>query len=273
MNRQNFNQAGGFPLQTETLDNMQKAYELFNAMGNIAGNFSIVLGCEVTGALVNNGVVYINGELLEFRGGQLGTDVIIVEEITSQEFEDGNDKDVLFVRYATFGVGLISYPWSNFKRPKTAVELTEDVVTINGILPNKADVSVIQNLINRITYLEGLPQYVNPIKNKGYFTLGDITGGQPVGSSLPFSGDCVSAIVAPYIDGGNHYIDVTFSNAMPSVNYKVKLFVESLGNISTDNDAGNPVFKVMTANKFRVGLYEASSTMQSIRIHFEVSEL
>lgn len=105
--------------------------------------------------------------------------------------------------------------------------------------------------------------------NRGYFTLGDITGGQPVGSSLPISGDCISAIVAPYIDAGNHYIDVTIPNPMPSNNYFVRLFVESVGNISTDNDAGNPVFKVVDTTKFRVGLYEAASTAQSIRFHFE----
>ena len=273
MNRQNFNQSGGFPLQTETLNDMQKAYELFNGLGNIAGNFAIISGCVVTGAVVSNGAVFINGELLDFRGGQIGTDVIIVEEITAQEFEDGNDKNVLFVRYATFGIGATSFPWAGFKRPKTTVQLTDDVTQINQILPTKADSLIIQTLINRIVVLEARPAYLNPIKNKGYFTLGDITGGQPAGSSLPFSGNCVSVIVAPYIDAGNHYIDVTFSNAMPSVNYKVNLMVESLGNISWDNDAGNPVFKIMTTNQFRVGLYEASSSVQSIRIHFEVTEL
>jgi hypothetical protein len=144
MNRQNFIQAGGFPLETETLDEMQKAFGLLNSLGNIAGNFSIISGCVTTGALVSDGVVYINGEVLEFRGGQLGTDVIIVEEVTAQEFEDGNDKDVVYIRYATFGIGGVSYPWTNFKRPKTTTELTEE----------KEEKSVVSLLIDRIDALE-----------------------------------------------------------------------------------------------------------------------
>ena len=153
MNRQNFIQSGGFPLQTETLDNMQTAYELFNSLGNIAGNFSIILGCEVVGSTVSNGAVFINGELLEFRGGQIGTDVIIVQEVTSQEFEDGNDKEVVFVRYATFGIGLVSFPWTNFKRPKTTIELTEQ----------KAEQTLIETLIERIEDLEARPVANVPI--------------------------------------------------------------------------------------------------------------
>lgn len=153
MNTQNFNQSGGFPLQTETLDNMQTAYDIFNNLGNIAGNFSIILGCQATGSLVSNGVVYINKELLEFRGGQIGTDVIIVEEITAQEFEDGNEKDVLHVRYATFGIGSTSFSWTNFKRPKTTIELTEQ----------KAEQTLIDTLITRILALEARPQSNVPI--------------------------------------------------------------------------------------------------------------
>ena len=274
MNTQNFNQSGGFPLETEVLEDMQTAYSIFNNLGSIAGNFSIISGCEETNGFVSNGVVFINGEVLEFRGGNVSSTVIIVENRIKKEFENGEEKDVLFIRYATFGIGSTTYNWSDFKRPKSTIELTADLKTVNEELPKKADQTLIQSLINRIIELEKRPMFNNPIKNKGYFTLGDITGGQPVGSNLPTAGDCVSAIVAPYIEQlSNHYIEVTFLNKMPSVNYKVNLMVESLGNISTDDDAGNPVFKIIDTNKFKVGLYEAASTVQSIRIHFEITEL
>jgi hypothetical protein len=153
MNKQNFIQSGGFPLQTETLNEMQKGYDLFNGLGNIAGNFSIISGCVVTGASVSNGVVFINGEVLEFRGGQLGSDVIISEEVTAQEFEDGNERDVVYIRYATFGIGLNQYPWVNFKRPKSTVELTEQ----------KAEQNLIDLLISRIEVLEARPASNVPI--------------------------------------------------------------------------------------------------------------
>jgi hypothetical protein len=153
MNKQNFIQSGGFPFQTETLDEMQKAFRIFNAFGYIAGNFSIISGCEVTGSLVNDGIVFLNGEVFEFKGGQIGNDVIIVEEITAQEFEDGNDKDVIYVRYVTFGIGGVSYPWTNFKRPKTTIELTEQ----------KAEQTLIELLITRITNLESRPTSNVPV--------------------------------------------------------------------------------------------------------------
>lgn len=273
MNKQNFNQSGGFPFQTETLAEMQTAYELFNNLGSLAGNFSIIKGCEITGSTVANGVVYIDGELLPFQGGNLGTNVIIVETYTTQEFQDGTDKVVIVKRYATFGIDSISYPWANFKKPKTTIELTNNVENIFENLMQKAEVSVIQNLLDRIIFLETLPVFVNPIKNKGYFTLGDIASGEPVGTSLPVFGHCVNAIIATYIDGGNTYIDVTFQNSMQSINYKVNFFIESLGNINNDNDAGNPVFKILSNNKFKVGLYEAGAVLQAIRIHFEITEL
>ena len=147
MNTQNFNQSGGFPLETETLDQMQTAYGLFNKLGDLAGNFSIISGCETNGALVNDGTVYINGEMLEFKGGQIATTVIIVEEVAAYEFEDGSDKDVLFIRYATFGISTNSFPWINFKRPKTTIELTEQ----------KAEQTLIETLIIRIEALEERP--------------------------------------------------------------------------------------------------------------------
>ncbi len=147
MNYQVFNQSGGFPFQTETLDELQKATNLFNKFGDIAGNFAIISGCEVTGSVVADGAVFINGELLEFRGGQIGTNVIIIELMNSQEFEDGNDRDVLFTRYATFGIGSTVYPWANFKRSKTTLELTEQ----------KAEQTLIDVLIGRIESLEARP--------------------------------------------------------------------------------------------------------------------
>lgn len=72
MNKLNFNQTGGFPLSTNILDAMQTAYSLFNKLGGLAGNFAIIFGCEVSGSNVSDGVVYMNGEVLAFKGGTIG---------------------------------------------------------------------------------------------------------------------------------------------------------------------------------------------------------
>ena len=153
MNRQNFNQSVGFPFQTETLHEMQKAYLLLQAFGDLAGNFSIISGCVTTGTNVTDGVVYINGELIEFKGGTASANVIIVQTVIKQEFEDATEKDVIYLRSATFGASVDSFPWSNFKRPKNTIQLTED----------KAEKTAIQLLVDRIALLEARPAANVPV--------------------------------------------------------------------------------------------------------------
>lgn len=117
MNKVDFNQTGGFPLSTNILDAMQTAYSLFNQLGNLAGNYAIISGCEKMGSNISNGVVYINGEILEFRGGTLSANVIIKQDTENRIFEDGSSKQVIAKRYATFGSSTPdkTYAWANFK--------------------------------------------------------------------------------------------------------------------------------------------------------------
>ena len=156
MNTQNFLQSGGFPIETETLHELQKAFLLFNFFGDLAGNFSIISGCIVTGTTVSNGAVFINGELLNFKGGTIATNVVIIQTVKTNEFEDGTEKEVLYTRYATFGIDTVSFAWANFKRCfqtnqiQTALNLKEDKTTI-------------QLLTDRIVTLEGRPNANVPL--------------------------------------------------------------------------------------------------------------
>ena len=147
MNRLNFNQSIGFPLETNILSEMQTAWSILSALGNIAGNFSILAGCNVAGTTVSDGVVFINGEVIEFKGGQIQENVIVVEAPTVLEFEDNSEHEVIYTRYATFGVATTQYPWVAFKRFKNVVQLTED----------KAENTTIAALIERIEELELRP--------------------------------------------------------------------------------------------------------------------
>ncbi|WP_233901249.1 phage baseplate protein [Tenacibaculum piscium] len=116
MNYLDFQQNGGFPLETNTLTEMQKAWQIFNAFGFLAGDKTIISGCEVIGNQITNGFIYLDGELLEFRGGIKQNSVVIIQEETKATFEDKTEKPVYFTRYATFGVSVNSIPWSDFKR-------------------------------------------------------------------------------------------------------------------------------------------------------------
>lgn len=99
-----------------TLKFMQQSYQLLNALGNIAGNLSILSGCDRVGRSITDGVVYINGEVLPFKGAPISEKVIIVETTRKRIFKDGVEKAVEYTRYATFGNSASGLLWANFKR-------------------------------------------------------------------------------------------------------------------------------------------------------------
>ena len=138
MNYTNFDQVGGFPLKTETLSAMQEAYNIFQAFGDLVGTKSIVKGCVQAGSNIGDGVIYWDGELLPFVGGGLQSKIIIVEDVTSSEFEDGEIKPTYYSRYATFGTGTAAVLWTEFKRayPLTSALYLDKVDMYAGPIAN-----------------------------------------------------------------------------------------------------------------------------------------
>ncbi|URC13936.1 hypothetical protein [Flavobacterium sp. B183] len=136
MNRSNFNQTGGFPLKTERLQELQTAFKIFESFGQLAGDLTIISGCELVGTTVTNGVIFINGEPIDFREASVTMDskVIIIEEPVNRAFENGTVKEVHSIRYATFGTADVSWPWSSFIRPPQTKELAGIFQTINASL-------------------------------------------------------------------------------------------------------------------------------------------
>lgn len=118
MNKSNFILTGGYPLKAERLQELQTAYSIFNSLGALAGNLTIISGCTVGGTNVSDGFVYINGELYDFKGGAFDANstVFIVEEAVERGFKNGVVKQVHTIRYATFGTADVSWPWTDFKR-------------------------------------------------------------------------------------------------------------------------------------------------------------
>lgn len=147
MNKINFLQRVGFPMDVNVLDEMQTSYKLLNGLGALAGDLSIIKGCDISGNTISDGIVYINGEVLEFRSGVVSENVIIVEEPQTSEFENTEIHEILYIRYATFGVATTSYPWASFKRAFPTREIA-------GALANKVDSGVMQAILNRIATLE-----------------------------------------------------------------------------------------------------------------------
>ena len=168
MNKINFNQTGGFPLSTNILDAMQSAYAIFNQLGSLAGNKAIISGCERLGNTVADGVIFLNGEILPFKGGAIGSSVIIKEESESRVFEDGATKPVILKKYATFGSSLPekTFVWAEFKRVDNLLDLTE----------KKAEKIELDKSIKRIEKLEEQKPMIGEIK-QGIFDLDNLPEG------------------------------------------------------------------------------------------------
>lgn len=155
MNRSYFNQTNGYPLNTERLQELQTAYEIFNSLGSIAGDFTIISGCVQSGTTIQNGFIFINGELLEFVSAAVSptSTVIIVETPVMRPFETGADKVVYIKRHATFGTADISWPWSSFKRPiqtkdiQDALDKKQDKTSSGGDLLTRIELLEKKNAV------------------------------------------------------------------------------------------------------------------------------
>jgi len=100
MNKVNFEQTGGFPLETNTFSFLQSAYGSLAGLAGLGGQNYILNGCEVAGGNIANGTVVINGEVLPFTGGAKLARVVIEETVTEKTFEDGISKPVYTTRVA-----------------------------------------------------------------------------------------------------------------------------------------------------------------------------
>lgn len=135
MNRIEFKE-GGFPLHTDTLKYLQDAYsETIEALTALGGDNYILTGCEVTGSAVSKGVVVINEELLPFKGGTKQANVLVRENTNKVSYEDGDEKDAYFTRWAEFGTGTSQIAWSSLKNVKNLQEIDADFTSkLNNLI-------------------------------------------------------------------------------------------------------------------------------------------
>lgn len=144
MNRVNYDQTEGFPLDVNILDFGQKANQISQQLGEIIAPLAIIKGCVQNGNNVSDGIVCINGEMLPFKGGLKQGVVRIVETAENRVFENGNSKPVLITRYATFGAGAdFGYSWGQFHRPMKIVEIEKRLVHVGFIQDFYGDINSI----------------------------------------------------------------------------------------------------------------------------------
>lgn len=274
MNNIKFNQTGGFPLSTNIADAMQIAYSVFNFLGNLAGNFGIISGCDVVGGNVSDGAVFINGELLSFKGAALGTNVIIRSDFEKEIFEDGVSKDVVENRYATFGTAVENYPWSNF-------------VKVNNLQILASKFTGLQTEIDQVQYFFDvlLASFNSHAQNKnnphqvtakqvgilksGNIFIGDVQG-KNVGwiyNGADYKVELLQKSANSPTQGGDDLYRVTLNSILPTSNYTIVGSLIFLSNWNNDNDI-IVSFGNKTAAYFDIALREIASQIQNVSIDY-----
>ena len=112
----------------------------------------------------------------------------------------------------------------------------------------------------------------SPVRNIGTAAGIDIASGS-IGTSYAVTGDIVSAtLIDKPVDGST--IRIVLSNTMTDSNYLPKMYIESLSTIiGNDNNQGYPVFKIINSTTFDISIQSFQSTIQNLKIHFEVKKL
>lgn len=262
MNTQDFSLINGFPLNQAALARMQTAYSIFNALGSIVGDKTIISGCNVVGANTTNGVVYLNGEVFEFRGGSTQSKVIIKEDVTNLVYKNNNSYPVVKTRYVTFGAGVGAIDWVDFKRGF-------DTKDIAAGLAGKADQNSFEALADAfvlvyakmLTIEEGAqknvqadlaqtdPEAADFVKNQGNYVeilrSGTLAIGNPSGSSL---------------------LTVNFE-ALPNSNYTVLPTLISLGDPANDISVSY-IIREKTNNSFKVYVRESGNITQNLALEW-----
>lgn len=271
MNVVRYKQTGGFPLDTNNLDFLQNSFHILNMLGNLAGDMVIISGCETTGNTVSNGVVYVNKEVLEFRGGSLSANVFIKEETVSGTFEDGSFKPIEITRYVTFGSSTPekTFKWEDFKRIKNLIQLEAEKATKTALEELKKELSI--ELKKHIDNKEN-PHGVKR-EQLGILRVGSIQIGNIVKSTGTRYENAHYIAVSLENDGYDELIRISFKAPLKTSNYiVVGNFTSYSGYWNNSNDISF-ITHNKTTNSFDLGVREYSPNTQSLQFDFVIMSL
>lgn len=282
LNISDISSSNAMPIKSGTLQFLQDAHKeaLAGLVTNviptpIANTIYILSGCKnSTTAPIHTlsaGVLFYNGEIFNFDGATFtltGLQKAYARIETTQyltnadpvQFTDGVSRNVhnvrkIVIENTTVSSGLPEFiNFINVGQWKDATDaLSLAITTLQA-----TNVSL-QNQINVLS--ASLP------KNIGWF--GSVNVGDATGTTYSVSGNCTNAVAVNSGQSGNSQIEVTMSNAMPNLNYYVRLHIQSTGAINLDNDIYSPVFSPISTTKFQIAIAEPGNSTQAVRFHFE----
>lgn len=129
-----FMQTDGVPLTADLMETLEEAWSIFNVIGDIAGNLTILSGCEIVGTSVNPGIVVIDGDVLFFEGGTVYQNVFIHQEDITKVFKNQVAKVLIEKKTVKFGDAFVVYSWDAFTRLSTLKQIASDLSSYNDRL-------------------------------------------------------------------------------------------------------------------------------------------
>lgn len=125
-----FGNLGGYPLDQEALQFMQQSYTgALSALAQLAGDKVILVGVEESAGMVSSGWIVLNGEIIPFIGGPVGTDVVISTLKEPVEFFDGAIREVYSTKSATCGFSG-GFPFADLKPLTTLLNIREQLTQL-----------------------------------------------------------------------------------------------------------------------------------------------
>lgn len=136
MNKVNITAKDDFPMDSDGMDFIQKMIHQAYTLAKLGGANYIVEGCVEVNGEISDGSMVIEGELMEFKGGQKKDYVVIVETKETVYDEEGTGEvkeypEAYISRYATFADdGKLK--WDGIKRIVTNLELDNKIASLRG---------------------------------------------------------------------------------------------------------------------------------------------
>ena len=266
MNTSKFVQTEGYPLTADRLQELQTTFQIFKAFGNIAGNLTILEGCELLSSSIGNGYVYINGEPLEFRASayNASSTVIIVEEPVFKNFKNGASKEIYRIRYAKIGTAETSWDWSLFKRP---IE-TKDIQAFHTSVAERLT-ALETSLSNATTKLNGIESGAQKNVQSDFDVINNSSDAFIKNKPLSLNVLHQNTRVIGNITTNSYSIVISIPDVGTS-NYQVLgSIVSNSANFNQDNNIFHNT-REHTATSFRLCIREMSNDDQNVSFDYTI---
>lgn len=260
-----FMQTDGVPLTADLMDQIQEAYAIFNVIGDIAGNLTILSGCEINGTLVNPGIVVINGDVLFFEGGTISDKVFIHQQDILKTFKNQVSKVLIEKKTVKFGNASVVYNWDEFVRIPTLKEMKTAIdskvsQTDFDVLKSRMDIVELKTapIINGgVIWAFGKPFNEIPV---GWKEATDYAGKTIV---MYDANDPMFSTLGANVGSKTHTLTI---NEMPAHKHKVPLFANGSASGNAIGHPDNYIDYNRTIDSESIGGSQPHNNIQPSRI-------